>query len=231
MDSIYSIEKFQKVIGYCFKNQKLLEQALTHSSYANERKINRIHDYERIEFLGDAVLELVTSEFLYKKNPHLLEGDLTKSRAAIVCEPSLAHCARGIQLEAYILLGRGEEATGGRKRESIISDVMESVIGAIYLDGGFQNAKEYIERFILLDLESKTLFHDSKTMLQEVIQTKANGVIEYKLIKETGPDHNKEFLAEVHINGKKAGEGIGKNKKMAEQKAAYEALLTLKNKK
>lgn len=230
MSKEYSLEELQQKIGYSFSNVELLKQAMTHSSYANERKINRLHDYERIEFLGDAVLEVVTSEFLFKENHLALEGELTKLRASIVCEPALAYCAREISLEKYIFLGKGEEATGGRKRDSIISDVMEAVIGAIYLDGGFANAKEYIDKYILLDIESKKLFNDSKTILQEIVQMQADGVVEYKMIKETGPDHNKEFLTQVLINGKKAGEGAGRNKKAAEQKAAYEALLILKKK-
>lgn len=230
MEEKKSLKIFQEKIGYIFKNEDLLKQAMTHSSYANERKINRSFDYERLEFLGDAVLELVTSEYLFEEYPTALEGELTKLRATIVCEPALAYCARAFQLEKYILLGKGEEATGGRKRDSIISDVMESVIGAIYVDGGFTHAKEYINQYILLDLESKKLFYDSKTILQEIVQMKVDSKIEYKVIKETGPDHDKEFLAEVHINGEKAGEGSGRNKKMAEQQAAYEALLILKKK-
>ncbi len=162
--------KLEALIGYEFKDKNLLRQALTHSSYANEQKINKSGDYERLEFLGDAVLEVVSSEFLFHKYPDLPEGKLTKIRASMVCEPSLAICARDLELGRFILLGKGEEATGGRERESITSDVMEAIIGAIFLDGGMEKAKAHISRFVLSDLENKVLFYDSKSTLQEVLQ-------------------------------------------------------------
>ena len=155
------MEQLEQIIGYTFQNKKLLRQALTHSSFANEQKINKLKDYERLEFLGDAVLELVSSEFLFRENPQMPEGQLTKLRASMVCEPALAYCAKDIDLGSYILLGRGEEYTGGRYRSSITSDVMEAIIGAIFLDGGIENAKKHIYRFILSDLENKILFLES----------------------------------------------------------------------
>ena len=157
-------------IGYTFHNPALLEKALTHSSYSNEHRLGKLNNNERLEFLGDAVLEVVSSEFLYKKYPERPEGELTKQRASMVCEQTLALCARDLELGSYLLLGRGEDMTGGRERASVTSDAMEAMIGAIYLDGGFANAKEYIDRFILNDIENKQLFFDSKTILQEIVQ-------------------------------------------------------------
>lgn len=217
--------ELEERIGYTFKDKKLLQQALTHSSYANEQKINKTGDYERLEFLGDAVLELVSSEFIYQENPEMPEGKMTKKRSSMVCEPSLAFCARDLSLEKYILLGRGEEATGGRKRDSIISDVMEAVIGAIYLDSGIEQAKAFIRRFILTDLENKQLFYDAKTILQEVVQQENKGTLHYELIREEGPEHDKTFVVEAMVGDKKVGSGTGRSKKAAEQQAAYEALL------
>lgn len=216
-------------IGYTFKNTELLRQALTHSSYANERRINKIGNYERLEFLGDAVLELVSSEFLYREHSQLSEGNLTKLRASMVCEPALAFCARDIRLEEFILLGKGEESTGGRKRDSITSDVMEAVIGAIYLDGGMTPAKAYIDRFILSDLENKRLFYDSKSNLQEVAQGKLKRDVEYELLDVQGPEHNQTFCVQVRIGEDVLGTGEGHTKKAAEQQAAYQALLLLQS--
>ena len=205
-----------------------MKQALTHSSFANEQKINKLKDYERLEFLGDAVLELVSSEFLFRENPQMPEGQLTKLRASMVCEPALAYCAKDIDLGSYILLGRGEEYTGGRYRSSITSDVMEAIIGAIFLDGGIENAKKHIYRFILSDLENKILFLDSKTILQEEIQKKKDAQLRYELIGESGPDHNKQFTVDAYLNDVLIGSGTGRTKKAAEQQAAYEALLKMK---
>ncbi len=164
------LTQLEEKIQYHFKSRRLLRQALTHSSYANEQRINKSEDYERLEFLGDAVLELVSSDYLFREEKDMPEGQLTKRRSSIVCEPALAFCARDIALEQYILLGKGEETTGGRGRDSIVSDVMEAVIGAIYLDSGIEEAAGFIHRFILSDLEHKQLFYDAKTILQEVIQ-------------------------------------------------------------
>jgi ribonuclease-3 len=224
------LQELQEKIGYKFKDTALLKQAITHSSFSNEQKINKIDNYERLEFLGDAVLELVSSEFLFNENKTMPEGQLTRLRASMVCEPALAYCARDIDLNAYILLGKGEEATGGRKRDSIISDVMEAVIGAIFLDGGLDNAKAFISRFILSDLDDKILFMDSKTLLQEEIQKTSGATLRYELVGETGPDHDKEFSVEAYLNEKLIGKGCGRTKKAAQQQAAYEALLKIKNK-
>ncbi len=221
--------QFQEVIGYEFRQGGLLVQALTHSSYANEKRMKRHSDNERLEFLGDAVLEIVTSEFLYNRYPDLSEGQLTKMRACLVCEPTLAFCTQELKLGDYLLLGRGEEHTGGRKRKSILSDALEAVIGAIYLDGGFANAKEFILKFILTDVENKQLFYDSKTILQEVVQGEELGEIAYELIAETGPDHDKMFAVELHIGGRPFSKGEGHTKKAAEQAAAYRGLIQLKN--
>lgn len=221
--------QLEQRIGYCFREKKLLRQALTHSSYSNEQKINRFPDYERLEFLGDAVLELVSSDHIFRENPGMSEGEMTKFRSSVVCEPALAFCARQFGLEKYILLGKGEELTGGRKRDSIISDVMEAVIGAIYLDSGIEEARAFIERFVLSDLEHKQLFYDAKTILQEEIQKENHGGLRYELIREEGPEHDKQFVVEVLVGDRKAGTGTGHSKKAAEQHAAYEALLRRRN--
>ena len=202
---------------------------MIHSSYANEKHLPKYACNERLEFLGDAVLELVSSEFLFHNNPKLPEGELTKTRASMVCEPALAFCARDLDLGEYLLLGKGEDATGGRKRESVTSDAMEALIGAIYLDGGFANAKEFIHRFILKDLENKKLFFDSKTILQEIVQANFKEVISYHLIGEEGPDHNKSFETAVLLNGKQVTSAKGRTKKKAEQAAAYQTILLLES--
>lgn len=218
-------QELEKKIGYTFQNRALLKQAVTHSSFANEQKINRQKHYERLEFLGDAVLELVSSDFLFQTHPEMPEGQLTKLRASMVCEPALAYCAKDLTLDSYIQLGKGEEATGGRYRDSIVSDVMEAVIGAIYLDGGMEPARTYIHHFILSDLENKQLFLDSKTNLQEYMQQNLKKEFHYRLVEESGPEHDKVFLVEVVMEEKVLGRGKGRTKKAAEQQAAYEALL------
>ena len=224
------IKKFQEVIGYHFHDEKLLRQALTHSSFANEKHLKKHSDNERLEFLGDAVLEIISSEFLYKEYPDKPEGELTKLRASIVCEPTLALCTKDIALGEYLLLGKGEDQTGGRGRKSILSDALEAVIGAIYLDGGFANAKEFIHKYILTDIEHKQLFYDSKTILQEIVQANFKEVISYHLIGEEGPDHNKTFRVAVHIGEEEYGVGEGRTKKAAEQEAAYISILKLHEK-
>ena len=223
--SVERMIQLEQKINYSFRDRILLRQALTHSSCANEQKINKCEDYERLEFLGDAVLELICSDYIYKGHPEMSEGKMTKYRSAIVCEPALAFCAREIGLEEYILLGKGEEATGGRNRDSIISDVMEAVIGAIYLDSGIDEARTFIQRFVLSDLEHKQLFYDAKTILQEEVQKESGGTLQYELVREDGPEHDKTFAVDVIINGVKVGSGTGHSKKSAEQKAAYEVLL------
>ena len=219
----YSFEQLEEKIGYCYKNKELLKQALTHSSFANEQKINKSEDYERLEFLGDAVLELVSSDFLFHANPQMPEGKLTRLRASMVCEPALAYCARDLTLHEYIRLGKGEEMTGGRHR-----DVMEALIGSLYLDGGFKVAHDFIYKFVLSDLEDKILFYDAKTVLQEMVQESPQGSLTYKLIKEEGPDHDKSFQVEAYVNGEAISRGAGRTKKAAEQQAAYNAILLLR---
>ena len=216
-----------QTIGYDFKDISLLEVALTHSSYANEQKKGNCCDNERMEFLGDAVLELSSSDYIYKNYADMDEGRMTRLRASIVCEPTLAICARAIGLDKFVMLGKGEELTGGRKRDSIISDACEAVIGAIYLDGGFANAKEFVTSFILNDLENKQLFYDSKTILQEVVQAAHKEVV-YEIIDETGPEHDKNFIAKAYVEGMFEVTANGHTKKHAEQRAAYEALVYLK---
>ncbi|MCI5903352.1 MAG: ribonuclease III [Blautia sp.] len=223
-----NLKKLQQVIGYQFQDLHLLQQALTHSSYANEKKLGKLGCNERLEFLGDAVLELISSDFLYKEFPKVPEGELTKKRASLVCEPSLAFCARAFGLPDYLLLGKGEEITGGRKRDSIISDATEALLGAIYLDGGFASAKEFVLKFILNDIDSKRLFYDSKTILQEIVQENKGQAVQYILKSEEGPDHDKQFTVDVLINGAVSGTGTGHTKKAAEQAAAYEAICRIK---
>ena len=222
------LKEFQKKIGYTFSREGLLRQALTHSSFANEKHMKKLSDNERLEFLGDAVLELISSEYLYGLHRDWPEGELTKLRASIVCEQTLAFCTRKIQLGDYLFLGKGENQTGGRKRKSILSDAFEAVIGAIYLDGGFANAKEFVHRFVLDDIEHMQLFYDSKTILQEIVQAKTAGALEYVLVAEEGPDHNKHFQVEARIGGQAVSRGEGHTKKAAEQEAAYQAILILK---
>lgn len=225
------LEELEEKIGYRFQNQHLLLQAVTHSSFANENKSLGLKDNERLEFLGDAVLEAASSEFLYYNYPDMPEGDMTKLRASIVCEPTLALCTKEISLGSYLRLGKGEDRTGGRERASIVSDAMEALIGAIYLDGGFANAKEFVKRFILTDIEHKQLFYDSKTILQEMVQAEGKEAsIVYKLVAEQGPDHDKKFLVEVLVNNQAEGRGEGRTKKAAEQEAAYKAILRRKEK-
>lgn len=222
--------EFQQRIGYQFQNERLLKQALTHSSYANEHHMKKLSDNERLEFLGDAVLEIITSEHLYEVYPDYPEGELTRLRASIVCEQTLAFCTRALELGDYLFLGKGEDLTGGRKRKSILSDAFEAVMGAIYLDGGFASAKEFIHRFVLNDIEHMQLFYDSKTILQEIVQGQDMGRLEYFLVEESGPDHNKHYVVDACIDRKPAGRGEGHTKKAAEQEAAYQAILSLKQK-
>lgn len=224
------IEEFEREVGYSFQDKTLLTTALTHSSYSNEKRWEKYRCNERLEFLGDSILELVSSEFIFRTNPTMPEGEMTRTRASYVCEPTLALCARDIHLGKYLQLGRGEEMTGGRERDSVLSDALEATIGAVYMDGGFENAKKYIENHILKDIESKKLFYDSKTVLQEIIQSRENSRLEYVLLKEAGPDHHKEYTAAVIVDGKQVSVGVGQTKKKAEQAAAYEAILLLRAK-
>ena len=227
-ETVSKQSEFQKIIEYKFQKEGLLRQALTHSSYANERHMKKHSDNERLEFLGDAVLEVVSSEFLFLNYPEDSEGDLTKLRASLVCEPTLAYCAKEIRLGDFLYLGKGEDINGGRNRKSILSDALEAVIGAVYLDGGFASAKEFILKYVLTDIENKQLFYDSKTILQEIIQGSSEEALSYKLIGEEGPDHDKRFIVEARLGERTIGRGMGHTKKAAEQEAAYQALLVLK---
>ena len=218
------LTQLQDKIGYHFQNLSLLNNALTHSSYANERHWKYERNNERLEFLGDAVLELVSSDYIFSNHKDMVEGKMTKLRASLVCEMSLASSAREIKLGEYLKLGHGEWVTGGGKRDSILSDAFEAVIGAIYLDGGLANAKEFIHRFILNDIEHKQLFYDSKTILQEMVQAKYKETLVYELLKEEGPDHNKSFEVCVKIGDEEIGRGLGRTKKAAEQVAAYHGI-------
>ena len=225
------LKKLQSVINYKFKDIKLLNTSLTHSSYANENKDKSGGNNERLEFLGDTVISLVVSEYLYKRFSEFPEGELTKRRASVVCESSLAFAARKIDLGKYLLLGKGEEATGGRERDSILADAFEALTGAIYVDGGLEKTEEYLlglfEQEVIYALSKGNLFIDYKTELQEVLQKKTKSKIEYKVEKEAGPDHNKKFYMNVIVENKIIGSGMGRNKKEAEQMAAKQALLKI----
>lgn len=218
------MEEFCKVLGYDFKNIAYLRTALTHSSYANERK--GIVCNERQEFLGDSVLSIIVSDYIYKHCPELPEGELTKLRASLVCEKTLASYARSIDLGNHLLLSRGESKSGGRNRPSILADAFESVIAAIYLDGGMENARKFVLSFVVKDIKNhKTKrFNDYKTRLQEIVQKNPEEKISYVLTGESGPDHDKHFTVEVHLNSNIVGKGGGRSKKEAEQQAAREAL-------
>ena len=220
--------RLEKRMGYRFHDRGLLTQAVTHSSYANENRLGREGSNERLEFLGDAVLETITSEFLFTLYPELSEGDLTKRRASMVCESSLALFAKNFGLPEFMLLGKGEDAAGGRERDSIISDAVEALIGAIYLDGGFEKAKEFVLDVVFKDSEHAKLFSDSKTILQEIVQSKATSA-DYRIIEENGPDHSKVFVVGVYIEDELMGTGKGHTKKAAEQQAAFQALKVLEH--
>lgn len=223
-----TIEQFENIIEYRFDNKDYILEALTHSSYSNENK-----DYEfneRLEFLGDSVLSIIVSEYLFKEETSLPEGELTKLRANIVCEESLSDAAYEINLGEHMLLGKGEEATGGRERISILADAFEAVIAAIYLDGGLESARTFVLKYmenIILDSRKGKIFRDYKTHLQEILQGKGENNIWYKLVDEKGPDHNKRFVMEVGTNETVLGTGEGKSKKEAEQLAARVALKEL----
>ncbi len=225
------ILELEKSIGYEFLNKKFITEALTHSSYSNEHRGEKIKNNERLEFLGDAVLEVVVSENIFVKNKNMPEGQMTKLRAAIVCEKTLAYCARQINLGEYLLLGKGEDVSGGRDRDSVISDAFEALIGAIFLDGGIEKSKEFILNNVLSRVDEKTIFQDNKTVLQEMVQVEAGKELVYKLIKTSGPDHNKIFEIEAVLEGVVIGRGKGRSKKEAEQKAAYDSINNIKKRK
>ena len=216
-------EAFQQTIGYTFRNEAYLETAFTHSSFKNERGLHRDCN-ERLEFLGDSVLGMISADYFYHSLSHLPEGEMTKRRAACVCEKSLFGFAQEIDLGKYILLGKGEERTGGRKRASILADAFEAVIAAIYLDGGIDAARAFVLPFLKKAALQEPSFSDYKTALQEIIQKNPDEHLSYVLVGESGPDHQKRFEVEVHLNSNVIGSGTGKSKKAAEQAAAKAAL-------
>ncbi len=225
--NIQQLEGFEKKIGYTFADKNTLFLALTHSSFANETKKGNHENNERLEFLGDAVLDMIVSEYMYRIFPEMPEGELTKLRASVVCEGSLAKLARQMDFGQFLLLGKGEESTGGRNRDSILADAFEAVIGAVCMDGGIESAQKYVLSFMKEEIEqTKNNFRnmDCKTRLQEVIQRDSKYPVKYVIVSETGPDHSKLFAAEVHHVGKILGKGSGKSKKEAEQAAAQDAL-------
>lgn len=222
------LTKLEQGLGYTFRNKALLENALTHSSYANENRERHLPDNERLEFLGDSILGFVVAEYLYRNFPDKPEGELTRIRADLVCERNLAEAAATIELGSYLLLGHGEEQGGGRKRDSIVSDAMESVIAASFMDGGFAAAEEIIDRLILSNIpKGRPRNFDYKTAFQELVQRKKDQQIHYELTGESGPDHDKHFEVEVLLNGKAVGHGVGSSKKRAEQAAAEAAIEAL----
>ena len=222
------LTKLEQGLGYTFRNKALLENALTHSSYANENRERHLPDNERLEFLGDSILGFVVAEYLYRNFPDKPEGELTRIRADLVCERNLAEAAATVELGSYLLLGHGEEHGGGRKRDSIVSDAMESVIAASFMDGGFAAAKEIIDRLILSNIpKGRPRNFDYKTAFQELVQRKKDQQIHYELTGESGPDHDKHFEVEVLLNGKAVGHGVGSSKKRAEQAAAEAAIEAL----
>ncbi len=217
------MESLESKLGYTFHDRKLLENALTHSSYANENR-GGLSSNERLEFLGDSILGMVTADYLYKKHPDLPEGDLTRTRAALVCEESLVEVADQLGLGAYLKLGRGEEAGGGRQRPSIRADAVEAVLAAVYLDGGLPEARKIVQRFILDKEAEKAASRDYKTALQEFVQRESGQVLTYRPVGESGPDHAKVFTVSVELNGREIGRGSGHSKKEAEQMAAKAAM-------
>ncbi|MGN0486165.1 MAG: ribonuclease III [Acutalibacteraceae bacterium] len=217
------LSEFEKKIGYTFKNITYLETALTHSSYANEKQLSRDCN-ERLEFLGDSVLGVITADYFYHNLNHLPEGEMTKRRAACACEKSLYGFAKEIDLGKYIMLGKGEENTGGRNRASILADAFEAVIAAIYLDGGLEKARTFVLRFVKKTANQESTFRDYKTELQEIIQKNPDEHLTYVLVSESGPDHDKRFEVEGRLNSNIIGCGVGRSKKLAEQAAAKQAL-------
>lgn len=222
------MKTFEELLQYSFNNKELLKNALTHSSYANETHAANGSN-ERLEFLGDSVLSIIVSEYLYKNFKNLPEGELTKLRASLVCEKTLCMFSKQINVGDYLLLGKGEANNHGNERASILADAFEAILAAIFIDGGMEAAKKHVMRFILPELNNCEfdLFTDYKTSLQEVIQRNPEERLSYVLIDETGPDHDKRFTVEVHLNSNVIGTGIGKSKKQAEQEAAHQALILM----
>ena len=219
--------ELERALGYEYKNRELLRLALSHTSYANEIYKDAFQSYERLEFLGDSILGFVTADYLYRTFPDKLEGELSRIRAELVCEKNLAIVAERLSLGEYLLLGNGEEQTGGRRRASITSDVVEALIAAAYLDGGFEAAKRIVQQHVLTLLAEAEKTHDYKTELQELVQRKKEQHLTYELTGESGPDHCKEFTVQVSLNGTPVGSGSGTSKKRAEQAAAMQAIAKL----
>ncbi len=227
------IVQLEQIIGYVFRDRGVLLEAITHRSYANENRMVRMKDNERLEFLGDAIVDLQISQYLFNKYPDMPEGNLSKIRASIVCEGSLAKVARSIALGRYILLGKGEEMTGGRERASILADLFEAVAGALLVDGGTEAVTQFLTRTLIAsvdDVALADLYTDYKTLLQEVIQKESTVQLRYEVVDEKGPDHEKHFYVKVYHKEVCLGEGVGKSKKEAEQQAAKRALQKLQNK-
>ncbi len=220
------MDELERKIGYQFKDKALMKEAITHSSYAKERKSRHIKYNERLEFLGDAVLSIVVSDYIFKHCPELPEGELTKLRASLVCEKSLFEFAKRIDLGKYLILSKGERNNGGAERPSILSDAFEALIAAIYIDGGYEPASKHILNFVIPAIKSSKAKRnkDYKTTLQEIVQKNPGEKLEYVLVAESGPDHNKHFVVEVHLNSNVIGKGGGRSKKEAEQQAAHKAL-------
>ena len=223
------LAEFENVIGYSFTNKELLKTALTHTSYVNENKSLDCEDNEMFEFFGDAIIEFHVSEYLFRNKKEFPEGDMTKIRASMVCEQSLAICARTISLGSYIFMGKGEDASGGRGRASITSDAFEALVAAIYLDSGRDSAEKFIEEHLINVLKEKDLFFDAKTRLQEYVQKSGSNNLHYELISEDGPSHNREFEIAAYINGTEIGRGRGHSKKAAQQEAALMAINSIRH--
>jgi len=218
--------EFENELGYTFKDKKNLDIAFTHKSFANEYKLEKVPSYERYEFLGDSILEFLCSRELFRRYPDMPEGELTKLRASLVCEYTLSQISRSLNFGNYLYLSNGEEQTGGRERNSILCDLFESVLGAIYLDGGLKPATKYVNKFLLTDIKSKSIFYDAKSILQEYAQ-KNSLTLSYRLISETGPDHNKTYTVQAVLGGKDVATGVGHTIKSAEQIAAHTTILEL----
>ncbi|MBD5134055.1 MAG: ribonuclease III [Clostridiales bacterium] len=218
------MNELEKKLGYRFQDRSLLEHAMTHSSYANEHRGAGLTSNERLEFLGDSVLGVVVADYLFQKHPDMPEGELTRTRAALVCEGSLHEVAMSLELGRYLRLGRGEDAGGGRKRPSILADATEAMLAAVYLDGGMEAVRPIIRALILDKEREKSADRDYKTALQELVQRKPGAAVSYRLVRESGPDHCRSFEMEASVDGEVIGTGAGRTKKEAEQMAAKAAL-------
>ena len=227
-DMKQNLDDIQRKIDYRFNNVALLKMAMTHSSYANDHKMKKTNSNERLEFLGDAVLELLSSEYLYDTYPDKPEGELTKLRASLVSENPLSGIAKKLGINDCLMLGKGEEITGGRERASITSDAVEALIGAIYLDGGMEPARKFVNKFVMTNIDEKLLYNDSKSMLQEIVQKNKLGELSYEIVAEKGPAHDKLYEVVCKLDEKIIGNGTGRTKKAAQQEAAFVAISKIK---